>query len=281
MVFVCLPLFKVFLYYTHRIASIGGICTILWNRSDTTKNVDTVIWFLILGVLRKGTWGFYRAAVAIWLWRRTGTPCYCDIAGKIIPVFYPNLSYVEDGCKIIPLGDSYAVISGDGHGEDSSGSCRIVFECKCPLPGTTRRTDLHYTLLHYYTTQVLAEMNSQRCSECAYICFTHDATSMITGSNDEALWKELWDLTVATYGELTPKHPSKRNPGTAELVAKLKEFASESSFMCEFPSIFGTPCNCDDANINPTLPPWGKHGVFEAADAFAGSLTLDETLVDW
>ena len=102
---------------------------------------------------------------------------------------------------------------------------------------------------------------------------------MITGSNDEALWKELWDLTVATYGELTSKRPSKKNPGTAELVAKLKEFASESSFMCEFPSIFGTPCNCDDANINRTLPPWGKHGVFEAADSFAGSLTLDETLV--
>ena len=67
----------------------------------------------------------------------------------------PNLSYIEDGCKIIPLGDSYAVISGNSHGEDSSGSCRIVFECKCPLPGKKEKDWLALyitTLLRYPST---------------------------------------------------------------------------------------------------------------------------------
>lgn len=201
------------------------------------------------------------------------------LLGKIIPVFYPHLSYIEDGCKILQFGDSYAVISGDGHGEDSSGACPVAFEFKCPLPGKTRTTDLHYTLPHYYTTQVLAEMNSHKCSNYAYVCFTPDATTLITGSNDDALWKEVWDLTVATYGDPSPKRPSKRTPGTAELVAKLKEFASESSFMCEFPSIFGSPCSCDDTKADPTLSPWGKHGVFDGTEPSTGGLTLDETLV--
>ena len=96
----------------------------------------------------------------------------------------------------------------------------LSLNASVPCQAKRRRTDLHYTLPHYYATQVLAEMNSHRYSEYAYICFTPDATTLITGSNDEALWKKLWDLTVAAYRDHMPKRPPKRNPGTAELVQK-------------------------------------------------------------
>lgn len=34
------------------------------------------------------------------------------LLGTILTVYFPTLSHREDGCEIVPLGDSYAVISG-------------------------------------------------------------------------------------------------------------------------------------------------------------------------
>ena len=39
-----------------------------------------------------------------------------SLVGKIIPVYLPDLKYQEDGCVIIPFGDTRAVVSGDGTG---------------------------------------------------------------------------------------------------------------------------------------------------------------------
>jgi hypothetical protein len=32
------------------------------------------------------------------------------LLGKIVPVYFPQLTYIEDGCEIMDLGDSRAII---------------------------------------------------------------------------------------------------------------------------------------------------------------------------
>ena len=92
--------------------------------------------------------------------------------GKVIPVYYPNITYIEDGCKVIPIGQSSAVVSGDGHGINEKDETVMSFEFKCPKPGKIRTTDTHYKLPTRYATQVLAEMNTHQCGEYAYLCYT-------------------------------------------------------------------------------------------------------------
>jgi hypothetical protein len=52
--------------------------------------------------------------------------------GRIMPVYFPQILFREDGCETLPLGDGYAVISGDGSGINSDGSVDVAVEFKCP-----------------------------------------------------------------------------------------------------------------------------------------------------
>ncbi|CAC5357935.1 unnamed protein product [Mytilus coruscus] len=123
------------------------------------------------------------------------------LLGKIMPVYFPNLTYKEDGCKIINLNDSYAVISGDGSGIDQNHSNKVAFEFKCPKPGKQRPTDVHYTLPKYYSAQVLSQMFAKKSSSFTYISFSPDSTVFIDGKTDFDLW--------GTYGKWLSKYTQK------------------------------------------------------------------------
>lgn len=95
------------------------------------------------------------------------------LLGKILPVYFPQLLFEEDGCEVIPLGgDSKAVISGDRTGVDKQECYKVAFEFKCLFPGKKYATGVHYSLPIYYTTQVLSQMAAKGCSEVACISFT-------------------------------------------------------------------------------------------------------------
>lgn len=49
---------------------------------------------------------------------------------------------------MVPLGDSYAVISGDGSGVDYAGNTEVAFEFKCPNPDNKRTTIFQTIILH-------------------------------------------------------------------------------------------------------------------------------------
>ena len=71
---------------------------------------------------------------------------------------YTFLMFHEDGCKVIPLSDSYGVVSGDGSGVNTDNVTEVAFEFKCPKTGKERVTDTHYKVPVYYVTQVLSQM---------------------------------------------------------------------------------------------------------------------------
>ena len=76
------------------------------------------------------------------------------LVGKVIPVFYPHLTYREDGCEVMLIAaesENYAISSGDGSGIDTNGQVEVAFEIKCPKPGKTHTTDVFYKLTNYHT----------------------------------------------------------------------------------------------------------------------------------
>ena len=167
---------------------------------------------------------------------------------KYLPVFYPNLRFLEDGCSVLSLGGSnYAVISGDGNGIDASGVCEISFEFKCPIPDKMFRTDVHYELPLYYTTQVLAEMAASRCDRLAFVSYTPESTTFIMLNMDGVLYNKLWSLACETYGQGTPSLPTRKNPEANSLLPLLKNYAQTGVFVAEFPSLSGIPCQCREA----------------------------------
>jgi hypothetical protein len=169
------------------------------------------------------------------------------LVGKLIPVFYPNLVFKEDGCKIFDLKKSnmFGVSSGDGTGYNrETQSSEVAFEIKCPIPGKKHTTDVFYKLPHYYAVQVLAEMNTSSCEKFANICYTPTSTTYITGENNARVWNEIVELTQQLYCAEPQLKPSRVSPEALQLKDTLKEYADSSHFIAEFPSLQGVPCEC-------------------------------------
>ncbi|CAG2209236.1 unnamed protein product [Mytilus edulis] len=168
------------------------------------------------------------------------------LLGKIMPVYFPNLTYKEDGCEVISLNDSYAIISGDGSGIDQNHSNKVAFEFKCPKPGKQRTTDVHYTLPKYYSAQVLSQMFAKKTNSFTYISFSPDSTVFIDGKMDFDLWGDLWKMAEEIYTK-DAKRPTKRHEKRSETLQKVNEFVNSCHFVAEFPSLRSLPCNCPPA----------------------------------
>ncbi|CAG2191099.1 unnamed protein product [Mytilus edulis] len=169
------------------------------------------------------------------------------LVGKIIPVYFPSLILVEDGCEKIPIGDSYAIISGDGSGTTASNVNEMAFEIKCPVPGKKRTTDVHYKIPVYYTTQILSQMAAKKCNKIGYLSFTPESSTFITGSMDQALMNDIWELCTEIYGSASAVRPTKRNPISKELLERLNKYSTSCTFVGEFPSLQSKPCSCEPA----------------------------------
>ena len=180
------------------------------------------------------------------------------LLGKVMPVYYPHLLYREDGCAVLPLKESYMVVSGDGCGvTNDNTSTEVVFEFKCPRTGKERVTDLHYKIPVYYLTQVASEMVAHGCKTFAYICYTPQSSTFITGSLDEKLWTDIWSVTEELYGEAQAPKPKKRHEDSKRLLEQLHEYASRCSFSAEFPSVQGKACGCSPVSNKEDI--WGYH----------------------
>ena len=196
------------------------------------------------------------------------------LTGKILPVYFPDLVYREDGCNIIPLNDSYAVISGDGSGIDTDNSTKMTFEFKCPKPNKERVTDQHYSLPVRYTTQVLAQMFAKKCEHLAYICYTPESSTFIQGTFDPTVWKEVWDLATELYTSEAPR-PSKKHTKTKMLLSSLQSYSTSCQFVAEFPSLIGIPCRCGNAE-NPSGV-YGYHS--DQIDANIQAMSMDDAVI--
>ena len=84
------------------------------------------------------------------------------LVSKYLPAFAPHLSYYEEGCTIEKEnGRIVLVVSTDGSLRCKGNEKPIYgIEIKCPFPGKTFTTPLHYGIPHYYVCQVQSEMHS-------------------------------------------------------------------------------------------------------------------------
>ena len=80
------------------------------------------------------------------------------LVAEVIPLYYPQLKYREDGCILIPMENSYMVVSGDGSEIDDADENIVAFELKCPVRKKPHTPDVYYTFPVRYTTQVLSQM---------------------------------------------------------------------------------------------------------------------------
>ncbi len=95
------------------------------------------------------------------------------LVGKFLPVYSPQLKYVEEGCEcLLHEGKTILVSSSDGslrsHPDDVA---HFAIEGKCPLPGKQFAPDVHYELPTYYVPQLLAEMRSLCCQKALFISY--------------------------------------------------------------------------------------------------------------
>lgn len=110
------------------------------------------------------------------------------LVGKILPVYFLQLSFREDGCEIINIGNSMAVISGDGTGISEKEDSVVAFEFKCPVPGKTITTDIQYKIPTHYTTQILSQMAVKKYKSLVFIRYTHESASYIPADINSNLW---------------------------------------------------------------------------------------------
>ena len=198
------------------------------------------------------------------------------VLGKVLPVFHPEYVFREDGCEVVEMENGFMVISGDGTAVNKQMESVVAFEMKCPMEGKIRTTDVHYAIPKYYTTQLLCEMASKTCNEYAYICYTSESTTYIKGEMNMALWTKLLNLANTLYADKSSPRPTRKHESIGELLEELKSFASEATFVAEFPSLCRLPCKCDSVTAindafhmheNPTDSPeystgdWGTDNL--------------------
>ena len=88
------------------------------------------------------------------------------LVSKVLPIYYPDLVYVEEGAETVVLNEEkFLIVSPDGsirkYNPDVAPIENIVIkavEVKCPYPGKIYTTPVYYEIPWYYTTQILAEM---------------------------------------------------------------------------------------------------------------------------
>ena len=199
------------------------------------------------------------------------------LLGKIMPVFHPEFVFREDGCEVMKMNKGgYMVISGDGSAFHQQSS-RIAFEMKCTVEGKVRTTDVHYSIPKYYTTQVLSQMAAKQCEEFGYICFTSESTTYIKGKMNKMLWAEIWNVANALYAEDSPR-PTHKHAAVSKLLEELKVFASEATFVAEFPSLYGLPCGC--APVATVEDAYKVHSLPDSSEHVAKSSCLDSSCID-
>ena len=82
------------------------------------------------------------------------------LVGKIIPIYYPNLMYVEEGCYSLYNNDGtkFMVISPDDSlRADEASKCKVSLEIKCPFPTTNLVPPVYIDIKQNHALQCLFE----------------------------------------------------------------------------------------------------------------------------
>ena len=167
------------------------------------------------------------------------------LAVKVMPVYFPQLNFREDSCMVLPIGSSYAVISGDGSGVNGSSITEVAFELKCPIPNKKFVTDVYYRLPKYYSTQVLSQMGAKNCQKFVDLCFTPESSTVLFGTHDNTVFTDMMHIASNLYGNDNPRRPTSKYHDIRALSAQIESYCDTVEFIAEFPSVSVEECKCN------------------------------------
>ena len=178
------------------------------------------------------------------------------LVSKVLPIFCPDVTYVEEGCYI-EYNDNHTllIVSPDGSGhKDIMGKTVLAFEFKCPFPGKVFTTPVHYSLPSYYILQVLSEMVVLRTDTLLYLCYSEETSTVLEVTFSEHLWSLVWQELVSVYGTKKPTRPMRKSSKLIEIRAEMEIFLKENvSLIAEVPSVRAKPCY-HAARATPNFP---------------------------
>ena len=107
-------------------------------------------------------------------------------------------------CFFVCSPDGSCVIGGDG---DPVLPC----EFKCPMPGNTHATPVHYKITKYYGIQLLAEMNTLQTDKLLCMSYSEQSSTVFQVRNARQLWLEILDELQRIYRSEIPKRSAKKS----------------------------------------------------------------------
>ena len=148
------------------------------------------------------------------------------LVSKVLPIFCPDVTYVEEGCYIEYSDNrTLLIVSPDGSGrKDMMGETVLAFEFKCPFPGKVFITPVHYSLPSYYILQVLSEMVVLNTDSLLYLCYHEETSTVLKVTFSERLWSLVWEELVSVYGTEKPKRPARKSSKLIEIKAEMDIF---------------------------------------------------------
>ncbi|CAC5409745.1 unnamed protein product [Mytilus coruscus] len=153
------------------------------------------------------------------------------LVGKIVPLYHPDLQFVEEGDRIIFCEDRpFILVSPDGglgivkleNTPDNITDPKVACEFKCPV-GTDYKTPVHYEIP---------------------VSWSAESSTVFQVSFDEELWKIIIDEALSVYSTESLKRPTRISEAAKNIKRKLSSFRQEhTEFLCEVKSVKATSLN--------------------------------------
>ena len=175
------------------------------------------------------------------------------LSGKFLPIFYPKLNYVEEGCYLVDGQNKTHLLEVSPDGslkfkesvENNSQNNRtlkdkpiLAVEIKCPFNG-----NVHYKVPTYYICQCLAEMSVLGVQGLIYACYTAESTTFFHLEFDSSLWNLIQVEMEDLYDSESPVRRSKLSDKTKVLKQKLETYTeTKVQLLAEIPSIKMKEC---------------------------------------
>ena len=161
------------------------------------------------------------------------------LTSKVLPFLFPNLSYFEEGCKVIPTStdDYFMVVSPDGSlREEETKEPKMMYETKCKSPSAFS-PHVYYKIPKYYVIQLLTEMQAYNCKHLLFTCWSEESLTAFHVQFNEELWCKCWQELISLYGNESNKRPTRFRPEVQNLRTLIKQFVETNVvFLGEFTS---------------------------------------------
>lgn len=163
------------------------------------------------------------------------------------------MSYVEEGCVKVSLGDSNMIVSPDGSCMDNfTHDTEMAIEIKCPFPPSpgSYKVPVFYTIPKYYVPQILSEMYALGAEELLFVCYSSESTTFMKATFCQKLWDSLSSEIVSVFGPnaIRPKRKSDKVPELSNMIAEYLD--SKVQFLGEVLSVKAVNCAGRESSIH-------------------------------